>query len=711
MLIGTATHRQPAKRRWPAMILGIGISWLQASLAATPARVDEKAIGLFEQAPADWLSNGRTYAEQRYSPLSRVDARNVSRLGLAWQASLHSSMFGIEATPLVANGVIYTTSSYSRVFAFDARTGRELWMFDPNVSHDRIRYGCCFPVNRGVALWKGKVYVAAYDGRLIALDAATGKTSWEVNTTGESLSYTITGAPRVVDGKVIIGNAGSDLATRGFFSAYDAENGRLAWRFYVVPDDPRKPVDQPELTLAARTWALDRDWSKPGDGNPWDSFSYDPQTALLYVGTGNGGWVDQPGNIHKGDELFVSSILAIHVRSGRMTWYYQTTPGDIWDYDATQNMVLADLEVGGGTRKVLMQASKNGFFYVVDRVSGQLISAEKYVRVNWAQGIDPKTGRPIVDPRGNYAHDTRLVFPSGNGGHNWPGMAFDPEKKLAFIPARDSGGLYSVSVPTWFYHGYAPELSTGDVMKNTHGALIAWDPVRQQPAWQVVLKTVNNGGVLATAGGLVVQGTQDGFLRFYSADDGRLLHEVFTGTGIVAPPVTYELDGMQYFAFAAGWTGFNPEPAETDAKPPYVNDARLIVLKLGGTKVPVAARTLRAPFLADQTRQDPSLVAQGAGTYLTHCAICHGHVGEETLVPDLRRMPQGIYENFRAIVLDGLLKDAGMASFTDVLQPAEVDAIRAFVVDWAQRSRRGEASAAKMPVFTPSPDASLPRGP
>jgi len=544
------------------------------------------------------------------------------------------------------------------------------------------------------------VYVAAYDGRLIALDALTGTRLWEVNTTGDTPYYTITGAPRIADGKVIIGNAGSDFGTRGFFSAYDAETGRLAWRFYVVPDDPHKPNEEPELALAAPTWSKDRDWSKGGDGNPWDSFSYDPETELLYVGTGNGGWLDQPDNLRKGDELFVCSILAIHVKSGRMAWYYQTTPGDIWDYDATQNMVLADLTVNGRPRKVLMQASKNGFFYVLDRVSGQLISASNYVRVNWTKGIDPKTGRPIIESAANYTQQTRLIFPSANGGHNWPGMAFDPTRGLVYIPARDSGFIYSLTVPTWYDKGYdLTKLSRDEDIRKPHATLIAWDPVRRKPVWQFLLAAISNGGVLATAGGLVVQGTQDGYLRFYSSADGRLLHQVFTGTGIVAPPVSYERDGVQYFAFQTGWSGFNSEPVAADAPPPYLNDGRLIVLRLGGAKVPVAPRAQRSPFLAIDLPQEPKLVAKGASAYLTHCAICHGHLGEQTLVPDLRRMSSTTYDNFNAIVLGGVLKSAGMASFSDILQASDAEAIRAFIVDWAQRARRDDPSASKMPVI------------
>lgn len=684
-----------------AVLPGLGAS--QPHGRTPGSDVDEAAIGLYRQASSDWLGNGRTYAEQRYSPLAQINAGNVSRLGLAWQASLDSPRFGIEATPIVVDGVIYTTSSYSRVFAFDATTGALLWTFDPAVPRERIRFGCCLPVNRGVAIWKGKVYVAAYDGRLIALDAGTGAKVWEVNTTGELPYYTITGAPRVADGKVIIGNAGSDFGTRGFFSAYNAQTGRLVWRFYVVPDDPRKPAGQPEMALAARTWSADHDWSRGGDGNPWDSISYDPEAKLLYVGTGNGGWLDQPNNIGTGDHLFVSSILAVHVKTGRLAWHYQTTPGDIWDYDATQNMTLADIALDGRNRKVLMQASKNGFFYVIDRLTGELISGTPYVRVTWAKGIDPKTGRPIPNPEADYLKQSRHLFPSAAGAHNWPGMAFDPERGLVYIPARDSGFIFSLSIPTWFEQAVdAPKLIHDDVLKSAHGALIAWDPRKRESVWEVAYQTLINGGVLATAGGLVLQGTQDGYLRFYSAETGRQLHQVFVGTGIVAPPISYLVGGTQYFAFQAGWSGLNADPARADAPPPYANDARLIVLKLDGAPVPVAPRTALAPFLNVETPSDKKAIAAGAGVYLAHCAICHGHVGEPTVVPDLRRMSRATFDRFDAIVLGGLFKSAGMASFSDVLQASDTAAIRAFIADWSKRSRLGDPSARRMPATLPA---------
>jgi len=709
-----ATYRYCGARNVLTLLLTWALARAVVGHAAqpvTPPAVDEQAIGLFRQDASQWLSNGRTHAEQRYSPLRQVDVRNITRLGLAWEASLEESMFGIESTPLVVNGVLYTTSSYSRVFAFNARTGVALWSFDPKVARDRIRYGCCFPVSRGVAAWKDRIFVAAYDGRLIALDAASGSRIWEVNTTGDTLSYTITGAPRVFDGKVIIGNAGADLGTRGFFSAYDADTGKLAWRFYVVPGDPTRDAEPPELAFRLSSWGKERDWSKAADGNPWDSFSYDPETKLVYVGTGNGGWLDQPQNLGKGDQLFVCSILAVHVGSGRLAWYYQTTPGDMWDYDATQNMVLADLEIDGRTRKVLMQASKNGFYYVLDRVTGELLSATPYVHVNWTTGIDPTTGRPQPDPSAVYIKQARHIFPGANGGHNWPGMAFDPERGRAYIPARDSGFLYSLSVPTWYEQANGlDELRHQGPAPPEHGALLAWDPIRGRPAWQVSLPTLGNGGILATAGGWVAQGTQDGYLRFYSSDDGHLLHQVFTGTGIVAPPITYAVNGTQYIAFEVGWSGFNSNPLPTTPPDPYVNDARLIVLKLDGSKVSVATRVPRPPLLAIATPQDPKRVMQGAGIYLTYCAICHGHVGEQTLVPDLRRMSEASYGNFDSIVLGGMLKSGGMASFADVLHPADTAAIRAFIVDWAQRSRRKDPSASRMPVTAGGAEVPHPTG-
>ena len=653
--------------------------------------VDGAAIGLFDQSADDWLSNGRSYGEQRYSPLDRIEASNVARLGLAWEADLESLRFGIEASPVVADGMMYVSSSWGRVFAFDARSGQRVWAYDPRVAGEWLRNGCCKPVNRGVALWKGRVYVGAFDGRLIALDARTGKELWSADTTNHQPNYTITGAPRVVKGKVIIGNGGADFAVRGFFSAYDAETGKLSWRFYVVPGDPQQGFEHPELAMAAKTWDPHRDWSIGGGGAAWDSFSYDPQLDLLYVGTGNAGPYDpRRRNPAGGDGLFISSILAIKPDTGRLVWHYQTTPGDQWDFTATQNMILADLKIGDRVRQVLMQAPKNGFFYVLDRATGELLSAQKYVRVNWAERIDLATRRPVMSDAGDYTRGVRLVFPSPYGGHNWMPMSFSPKTGLVYVPARDIGWVWGANGPTWFYEGYdLARLVPEDVRKQSRGILLAWDPVAGKLVWSVTQDTLSNGGTLATGGGLVVQGTEDGYVQFRDARDGKLLHQVLVGTGIVAPPISYAVDGEQYIAVAAGWNGVKTGPDPQPPPAPYSNAGRLLVLKLGGGPIRVAEQHPLSEFYADDTPQPSTRITAGKPLYFAHCAICHGVVGEGSVFPDLRRMSPGTYEAFDSITRGGLLRAGGMASFADVLDAEAAEDIRAFIVDWAQRSRHG----------------------
>ena len=656
-------------------------------LAGCGRGVGEGRLANASRNAGDWLTNGRTYDEQRYSPLTQINQGNVDKLGLAWEAPLESNDFGVEATPLVADGVLYVTSTWSRVFAFDAATGRPLWKFDPQVPRDWLRQGCCKAVNRGVALWKGKVYVGAFDGRLFALDAHTGRKVWVADTTGRKPLYTITGAPRVVRGKVIIGNGGADFGVRGYFSAYDAETGALAWRFYTVPKDPKTAQENPALDLALKTWDPKRDWKIGGGGSVWDSFSYDPDLDLLYVGVGNAGPYDprvrNPGG---GDGLFISSILAVRPETGRLVWHYQTTPGDQWDFTATANMVLTDLTIGGRRRKVLMQAPKNGFFYVLDRATGELLSAEKYVRVNWADRVDLKTGRPVQAPFADYTKGRALLFPSPYGGHNWQPMAFSPRTGLVYIPARDLGWVWDPAGGTWFYQGPdGATLAPADVLKSTRGLLIAWDPAAGRPRWTAPQSEVMNGGLLVTGSDLVIQGTADGYIGFYDAAKGRQLRRILIGTGVVAPPISYELHGVQYIAVAAGWNGVQTAPSPAGAPQPYDNASRLIVLKLGGGPVTVAARApAPQPLMAGAGPQPPTLVAHGAALYRANCGRCHGLVGERTPFPDLRRMRPETVEAFDDIVLGGAYKAAGMASFADVLGPKDTLAIRAYLVEWAR---------------------------
>jgi quinohemoprotein ethanol dehydrogenase len=634
-----------------------------------------------------WLTTGRTYGEQHFSPLAEITPANANRLGLAWQAPLESFDFGVESTPLEADGVLYVTSTYSRVFAFDARTGKRLWVYDPEVPRDWLRQGCCKAVNRGVALWKDKVYVGAFDGRLIALDAKTGKPVWSADTTGHKPDYSITGAPRVVAGKVIIGNGGADFGTRGFVSAYDADTGKLAWRFYMTPRDPRLGAQETaELAAAVKTWDPKRDWRIGGGGNPWDGIAYDPDLDLLYVGSGNAGPYDpRKRNPGGGDQLYISTILALKPESGRLVWHYQTTPGDQWDYTATSPMILADIPLGGRTRKVLMQAPKNGFFYVLDRATGELLKADKYVRATWADHVDLATGRPAVAANADWSRGRALLFPSPYGGHNWQPMAYSPQTGLAYIPAQDVGWVWDPAAATWFYRGAGgaggAALAPGETMR---GMLIGWDPKAGKPAWIQPLARIMNGGVLATAGGLLVQGTADGFIDLREARTGALIRRIQTGTGISAAPITYRLDGVQYVAVAAGWNGVNPEPEPPGAPAPYDNAGRLIVLKLGGGPVPVAPRLPEPAPLMDHGPQPPALVARGQALYLANCGRCHGLAGERTPFPDLRRLSPETWAGFDDIVLRGAYKGGGMASFADVLSPADTAAIRAYLAAWAQ---------------------------
>lgn len=385
----------------PALFISLWAlsAWAQDDAGArmTPVkRVDEAFIRANEQKTADWPTTGVDYAETRYSRLDQIHAGNVQQLGLVWSYNLASTR-GVEATPVVVDGVMYQTASWSVVHAIDARTGRKIWTYDPQIDPALAKNGCCDVVNRGVALWQGKVYVGAFDGRLIALDAATGQVVWQKNTLeGHRGSYTITGAPRVIRGKVIIGNGGSEYGVRGFITAYDAETGEQRWRWYSVPGDPSRPYEKPELKAAAKTWdPSGQYWKAGGGGTMWDSMVFDPELNTLYVGVGNGSpWSAKARSPKGGDNLFLGSIVALDPDTGKYKWHYQETPSDNWDYTSTQPMILADIQLGGKPRKVILHAPKNGFFFVVDRTNGQFISARNFVPVTWAKGYDKK-GRPI----------------------------------------------------------------------------------------------------------------------------------------------------------------------------------------------------------------------------------------------------------------------------------------------------------------------------
>ncbi len=666
---------------------------------------------IIHQSDADWLSNGRTYSEQRFSPLAQINRDTVKNLGVAWEFRTYS-VRGLEGTPIVANGVMFVTAPWSKVWALDAKTGRQLWAYDPHVPGAWGRYACCDVANRGVAVWKGAVYVGTLDGRLVKLDAATGKPIWDINTIDRNRAYTITGAPRIVDGLVVIGNGGAEYDTRGYLTAYDADTGRQAWRFFVVPGNPILPPENAAMAAALKTWnAGDKYkwWELGGGGAPWDSMSYDPELNLLYVGTGNGDpWnrnVRSPGG---GDNLYMSSILAIHADTGELAWYYQTTPGDTWDFNSTSHMILADLTIDGALRKVLIQAPKNGFFYVIDRATGKLISAKPFAVMNWATGIDMATGRPIENPDARYSDKLTVVMPQETGGHNWQPMAFDPQTGLVYIPAADGSAIFAPESENTFV--YKPRAwNTGNDFAQVSAAVLAavagghppppaegylkaWDPVTQKEVWHAPMNGAWNGGLLATGGGLVFGGGADGIFAAYDAKTGEKLWSIDLKTGILAPPVSFAVDGQQYVAVLAGWGGAGGLAGFKDATSALSkyksNQGRLFVFRLGGYKdvKPLPPEGAPATEPPPQTA-NAATIAKGFDAYHRNCLVCHGFFAQsEGVVPDLRESSPGVWDQYDDIVLGGALADGGMASFKDVLTKDDVAAIRAYVLDQAHQA-------------------------
>ena len=665
----------------------------QASVARSAADVDAARIVNADHDPANWLTYGRNYDEQRFSPLARISSSNAKQLGLAWFADLDTDR-GQAATPLVIDGVMYVSTAWSMVKAYDAATGKLLWSYDPQVPRELGVKGCCDVVNRGVAAWKGKIYVGAFDGRLVALDATTGKPAWSV-VTGDSKNLTITGAPRVVKGRVIIGMSGGEYGIRGYISAYDAETGKLAWRFYTVPGNPADPVEQPVLKIAAQTWAGNF-WEFGGGGTVWDGIVYDPKLNLVYFGTGNGSpWNRAYRGDGGGDNLFLASIIAVNADTGAYAWHYQQAPGEGWDYDATSPLMLADLKIQGKARRVLMQASKNGFFYVLDAKTGKVISAQNFVTTTWATGIDLKTGRPQVNPEARYDETNKAatVQPGGQGAHGWHPMSFSPQTGLVYFSAVETNTVFKTAA------GYKPQhmaANTGlqspvpdneitlKLPREARSQLVAWDPVNQREAWRTPVLGTIGSGTLATAGGLVFQGTNTGRFVAYRASDGKELWSTASQTGVVAAASSFELDGEQYIAVPAGY-GL--------ARYGMSNQSRLLVFKLGGTAtLPPAPPPPPPPVLnPPASTASAEVIEAGHKEFASHCAMCHDtQFANRGVFPDLRYSPMiNAPEAFSAIVLGGALQANGMASFKERMTPDEVESVRAYII---QRANQAKAS-------------------
>ncbi len=662
--------------------------------------------------PGNWMSYGRTYSEQRFSPLKLINDQNVGQLGLAWYIDLDTRR-GQEATPLVVDGVMYYSTAWSKVFAVRAATGEKLWSYDPKVPPEWGVNACCDVVNRGVALWQGKVYVGTLDGRLIALDAATGALVWESLTIDPSLPYTITGAPRVVKGKVLIGNGGAEYGVRGYISAYDAATGKLVWRFYTVPGDPSKPLENAAMEKAAKTWIGTRG-KLPAGGTVWDSMAYDPDLDLVYFGVGNGTpWPRRTRSSKGGDNLFICSVVAVKAETGEYVWHYQETPGDTWDYDSAQSIVLADLNVNGGPRKVLLHAPKNGFFYVLDRATGELLSAKPYTVVSWATGVDPKTGRPIENPQARYEEGkSGPLSPGPLGGHTWHSMSFSPITKLTYIPVQDSGFPYKAEEHfqqrpvgynvglDWVAAGMPqqPEVKKA-ILGTIKGHLSAWDPEQQKEVWRVDRITPTNGGILSTGGNLVFEGTAQGNLEAYRADNGQKLWSADAQSGVVAAPMTYTVNGEQYVAVLAGWGGVfslaTGEVAHATARPQNVY--RLLAFKLGGKSALPPLPAFPAPKLnPPKSTASAATVKKGEALYQSICSPCHGDVAVSGgVLPDLRYSDALGSDQWFDVVLKGILKSRGMVSFEKDLSRDDAAAIRAYVTFRANQSLADQKASQK----------------
>jgi len=692
----------------------LAFAMLPAACSKGTAEREGNAALLGTPDAGEWPRSGRDAGDSYFSPLDGITSANAGRLGLAWEFKDFQirgrTHYGLQSTPVMIDGVLYFSGPWGEVYALDARTGRQLWMHDTDADGQYARNTCCGVENRGIAIADGKVFVGALDGKLFALDMKTGKPVWQVDTlVDKHWNYSSTGAPQIAGNVVMIGNSGADMGARGYVSAYDIKTGRLAWRFWSVPGDPAKgPDETPEVTLARKTWPEDTRWDLGLGGTAWNGLAYDPETNTAFLGIGNGvphpAWLrSRSGRVM--DNLFLSSIVAVDATTGRMKCYYQETPGDSWDFAATAPMVLANLEIDGRMRKVLMQAPKNGIFYVLDRTDCKLLRANAYTRINWARGVDMKTGRPLFNPDADYRKGPKLVWPSGAGGHGWQPMAFSPRTDLVYVPVYETGMEQRADGPARFLPGninqaaigkfppFSEQQLAGREQATFQGRLIAWDPVAGRARWTSEPLSFLSGGTMV-AGDLVFQGSASGYLDAYDATNGKRVAHIFIGTVMTAAPMTYELDGVQYVAILAGAGGpqgafFGPGVVAAERE----NYQRLVVLKLDGGQIPLppARAPVEPPALPSPIPASTGTLRRGQALFLDRCSRCHVVGGAPAVYPNLWAMQPATIEQFHAIVGEGAFAYGGMANFSDQLSDEEIEAIRAFIVNDMIARRKGTA--------------------
>jgi quinohemoprotein ethanol dehydrogenase len=665
----------------------------------------------------NWTAVNAAADESAYSRLTDIDSGNVDRLGLAWSLDLPGEVT-LEATPLAVDGVLYFTGSYAKVYAVDARTGAVKWTFDPKTwQHNPLAMHFSFGANRGVAYENGKIYSASLDGRLFALDAKTGKQLWVTETVPKGVNAIVTGAPRTMNGKVIIGNGGADFGTRGFVTAYDGETGKQAWRFYIVPASPDENKGDPAMEAAAKTWAPDFWKTTGGGGGPWNAMTFDPEMNRVYVGTGNAAPYDAKGR-GPGASLYTASIVALDAGTGKYLWHYQPVPGDSWDYDNTAQMTLADLVVDGKPRKVLMQTPKNGFFYVIDRETGKLLNEPgKAARVTWAKRVDPKSGLPEINPDAHYATGAAIVWPGGVGGHNWQAMSYSPKTGLVYVSIQQIGQRFSQEGgPEDAFNVMGTSVSSvtqepGD----GKGTLVAWDPLAQKARWTVQHDNLWNGGTLSTAGNLVFQGTAEGNLNAYDAKSGKQLWQFAAGLGIVSAPISFKVGGKQYVSVLVGYGGTTAAYGKVmDLGYKYgAQPRRLLTFALDGkAKLPATApRDMTVHALDDPTLKiDAADVAAGRGMYV-QCAACHG-VGLQstgTPGPDLRESAIALrLDTFTQLVKSGRMEQ-GMPSFAGMLDDTALRQLHAYIRSGARDALGIKAPQPAGPAPLPPPVAPAPK--